>query len=323
MEHFGLLGILVNLIVATWVVIFAYQTQKVHDFSFLPPLFHYTVLYALAVFIGLVALYVNVNLQRGQPQERFPVLQDLTFLVISLIEIVLVYFMFRIYLGFKDREFSKRTQSWMLAGLTFFILSYGLKMILSQGLVLRIMNTFHANIFDNFVIVEIILLIFFLIPGKKEKDRNIVKLRRSFGWLFLSRYLVIVVFFLVFVVFISKADEIVPKAVRYPVALVIVLLFSLAPVFWIKYFFRKYADSMLVIVEDREVLDSLFKKYRISKREQDILKLILDGKTNKEIEEMLFISYHTVKNHVYNLYQKIGVKNRYELVHFITKFQRE
>jgi DNA-binding CsgD family transcriptional regulator len=185
------------------------------------------------------------------------------------------------------------------------------------------MNTFHANIFDNFVIVEIILLILILIPGKKEKDRNIVKLRRSFGWLFLSRYLVFIVLFLAFVVFISKADEIVPKAVRYPVALVIVLLFSLAPFFWIKYFFRKYADSMLVIVEDREVLDSLFKKYRISKREQDILKLILDGKTNKEIEEMLFISYHTVKNHVYNLYQKIGVKNRYELVHFITKFQRE
>ena len=323
MEHVGLLGILVNLIVATWVAIFAYQTHKAYDSSFLPPLFHYSVLYALVVFIGLVTLYVNVNLQRGQLQERFPVLQDLIFLVISLIEIVLVYFMFRIYLGFKGREFSKRTQSWILAGLTFFILSYGLKMILSQGLVLRIMNTFHANIFDNFVIVEIILLIFILIPGKKEKDRNIIKLRRSFGWLFLFRYIIIIVFFLVFVVFISKADEIVPKAVRYPVALVIVLLFSLAPFFWIKYFFRKYADSMLVIVEDREVLDTIFEKYGISKREQDILRLILDGKSNKEIEETLFISYHTVKNHVYNLFQKIGVKNRYELVHFITKFQRE
>ncbi len=80
---------------------------------------------------------------------------------------------------------------------------------------------------------------------------------------------------------------------------------------------------MLVIVEDREVLDLIYVRYSISKREQDILKLILDGKSNKEIEAELFISYHTVKNHVYNLFQKLEVKNRYELVHFVTKFQKD
>ena len=51
--------------------------------------------------------------------------------------------------------------------------------------------------------------------------------------------------------------------------------------------------------------------------------LILDGKSNKEIEDSLFISYHTVKNHVYKLYQKLGVKTRFELVHFFTKYQNQ
>jgi DNA-binding CsgD family transcriptional regulator len=323
MEHVGLLGILVNLIVATWVAIFAYQTHRTYDSSFLSPLFHYSALYALAVFIVLVSLYVNINLQRGLPQERFPLLQDLMFLAISLIEIVLTYFMLRINLGFKGRDFGKRVKTWMLAGLGFFILSYVLKTILSQGAVLRILNTFHATVFDNFVIVEIVVLIMILIPGKKVKDRNIIRLRRSFGWLFLSRYIIIGSLFLVFVVFISDADMIVPRAVRYPGALVIILLFSLVPFLWIKYFFRKYAESMLVIIEDREVLDAIFEKYGISKREQDILRLIVDSKSNKDIEEILFISYHTVKNHVYNLYQKLGVKNRFELVHLITKYQKE
>ena len=78
---------------------------------------------------------------------------------------------------------------------------------------------------------------------------------------------------------------------------------------------------MLELVENKTDLDSIFEKYQISKREQEILKLILDGKSNKEIEGKLFISYHTVKNHVYNLYQKLGVKTRHELVHFITKSQ--
>jgi two-component system response regulator DegU len=36
--------------------------------------------------------------------------------------------------------------------------------------------------------------------------------------------------------------------------------------------------------------------------------------SNREIEKELFISLSTVKNHVYNIFQKLGVKNRYELI---------
>jgi DNA-binding NarL/FixJ family response regulator len=74
-------------------------------------------------------------------------------------------------------------------------------------------------------------------------------------------------------------------------------------------------------VDYTSILEPIFDKYNITKREQEILRLIIDGKNNKQIEETLFISYHTVKNHVYNLYQKLGVKNRYELIHFITRTQ--
>jgi DNA-binding CsgD family transcriptional regulator len=43
------------------------------------------------------------------------------------------------------------------------------------------------------------------------------------------------------------------------------------------------------------------------------------GKSNRDMEEDLFISYHMVKNHVYNLYRKLGVKIRFELSHLVTK----
>jgi DNA-binding CsgD family transcriptional regulator len=64
-------------------------------------------------------------------------------------------------------------------------------------------------------------------------------------------------------------------------------------------------------------LNVIIDQYGISKRELEILKLILEGKNNKEIKDSLFISYHTVKNHVYNLYQKVGVKNRFQLIAII------
>jgi len=64
-------------------------------------------------------------------------------------------------------------------------------------------------------------------------------------------------------------------------------------------------------------LDIALKDYAISNREREIMELILQGKSNKEIEESLFISYNTVKNHIYNLYQKLGVKSRGQLIHLV------
>lgn len=54
----------------------------------------------------------------------------------------------------------------------------------------------------------------------------------------------------------------------------------------------------------------------LTKREMEILNLIGAGKTNKEIAEELFISYKTVKNHVYNLFAKLGIHTRVEAIHF-------
>ncbi len=54
--------------------------------------------------------------------------------------------------------------------------------------------------------------------------------------------------------------------------------------------------------------------FNLTKRENEILSYLLSGKTNKEISLILDISLNTVNNHVANIYDKSGVKNRVELV---------
>ena len=56
----------------------------------------------------------------------------------------------------------------------------------------------------------------------------------------------------------------------------------------------------------------------LSKQELNVKKLILDGKSNKDIADDLFISLSTVKTHITNIYNKLNVSNRTEL---ITKFK--
>lgn len=53
----------------------------------------------------------------------------------------------------------------------------------------------------------------------------------------------------------------------------------------------------------------------LTDREMEILKLVDEGKSNKDIAKLLHISLHTVKNHVHRILEKLKVGNRREAVH--------
>ncbi len=55
-------------------------------------------------------------------------------------------------------------------------------------------------------------------------------------------------------------------------------------------------------------------KYGISRREQQVIELIFLGYSNKKISTELYVSLNTVKTHVKNIFSKIGVSSRMELV---------
>lgn len=56
---------------------------------------------------------------------------------------------------------------------------------------------------------------------------------------------------------------------------------------------------------------------KLTKRERQILKLIKEGATNLDIAENLELSEHTIKSHLYNVYKKIGVRNRLEASNWV------
>jgi len=57
----------------------------------------------------------------------------------------------------------------------------------------------------------------------------------------------------------------------------------------------------------------------LSARERDVLDKILEDKKRKEIAEELFITENTVKKHISNIFSKLGVSSRHELLEKINK----
>lgn len=70
-----------------------------------------------------------------------------------------------------------------------------------------------------------------------------------------------------------------------------------------------------------DIMMEIFKARHISNREQEVIHLLIRGKSNREIADQLYISFYTAKNHIRNIYKKLGVNNRVALIHLLTKKQ--
>jgi two-component system, NarL family, response regulator DevR len=72
----------------------------------------------------------------------------------------------------------------------------------------------------------------------------------------------------------------------------------------------KVTTQALSILRARYSGDSKTKPYSLSPQEERVLKLVADGKTNKEIAAVMGLSDKTVKNYLANVYDKLHVTRR-------------
>jgi DNA-binding CsgD family transcriptional regulator len=115
---------------------------------------------------------------------------------------------------------------------------------------------------------------------------------------------------------LTRTIKILPPPWKRWLFVLLMALFIIVMVFFLVFFKIRQARRS----RQQEIdIEGFFSKFSFSLREQEIIKLLLEGKSKQEIEEELFISPHTVKNNIYNIYQKIGVKNRLQIIKLIRK----
>lgn len=79
------------------------------------------------------------------------------------------------------------------------------------------------------------------------------------------------------------------------------------------YIFYRFYFAAPVNKTQKSLSPEFIKNFSITPREQEIILALLEGKSNKELAQALFVSEKTIETHLGNIYKKIGVKNRLEL----------
>ena len=61
----------------------------------------------------------------------------------------------------------------------------------------------------------------------------------------------------------------------------------------------------------------IIESVRMTKREKQVIELISDGHTNKEIAQQLHLSTYTVKSHVHNILEKLALSTRVQIAKYL------
>jgi two-component system, NarL family, nitrate/nitrite response regulator NarL len=109
------------------------------------------------------------------------------------------------------------------------------------------------------------------------------------------------------------------------------LLKSMDPVEWVSYLGALLEEEADI---PKMMADRLFYRFKTGKldenpiyhtltpREHEILSLVAQGQTNRQIAEALVIAENTVKNHIKNLLEKLSLDNRVQLAAFAFRNER-
>lgn len=79
---------------------------------------------------------------------------------------------------------------------------------------------------------------------------------------------------------------------------------------------RSFVNVFIIeeTVSNKLNMNEIRMRYRLTRRETDVVRRVLDGRKNREIAEDLEISEQTVKDYLSNIYVKMGVTDRYGLL---------
>jgi len=317
--HIYIFASVIALISGVVTLLAALRAREGRREEFFGPLIGYLLVYNLYLLIGFTNIYTAANVFGGLTTHEHTtftlVLSAITHLAVVGMAWTLFRFALRLGAAGENRQLRIAGDS-LLAGLAVLMTATGVASELFRpppGWLTILLMLLSPLLFLAFVLPPAVLL--WRCRKNPEGSAEIRRIR-SYG----LTYAMIFVFMF--------GVGVLPTGLRIVAAVMLLPALNLGLYVWLRRFMpalpagENGSGNGSVTIDDPALLDTFCARYELSRREREIAELIVKGRSNKEIEDELFISIHTVKNHIYRLYRKIGVNSRGQLMSRLVEEQK-
>lgn len=304
------------LILLTLAVVFlAYKLWKKNHHKFLNFFFYYIIFFNIYGFLNYNGRSFAMELYHGSEFDALTAI-----LVIASVTtpafLISIYFLYSWIAGLLEVKLTMWFKAifWLIQVLLlgfFFYMFFAFIHTKSMELIAP-----FSKILSYSVIVMIFSAVFFLLIGSARVSNTLRKrLSRDLGWIYFFMFSLQVLFSNILMLPFYR--NIVLHDLFFST-----LYFSIniPPLLYLHYFLKKHGFKIETIPVPKEGLERFLAEFKITDREKEIIALLIEGLSNKEISKKLFISIKTVKNHVTNIYTKTSVSNRVQLTNLIRNF---
>ncbi len=294
MEHFTFLTFLVLTLVGVtltaFLIFYSFQIKN----RLIDSLALFYGFFTFDISLGILNRYLILNLQ-----EVYYIFFDLLIFINLVGRIALLWSILYLFHHLVSIKWSKWVLAWYSALL---LIGFGYRSVLNKTVISPSFSIeFHQ--IDILDVASMILFLYVLIAALIFRKTIVSPEKR------LLTNAIIVILGFSFPLIVLDTMHILPRIVS--VDSIVFIMFSAVLVYLLKSFkgFNLKQDTGEEISNPQD-----YDKLDLTTREKEIMALLIDGASNKEIAEKLFISISTVKTHIYNIYKKMCVKNRWELI---------
>jgi DNA-binding CsgD family transcriptional regulator len=310
--HVVLLLNVISLVVGSWGALYSHQMYRRFRLQLFRSYTLFIIFFNVIILLTLIYIYIIVNLLGEGPETQNTLLVVSAHIFDFFFEIGMIFHFLRLVTALKNRSLSRRFGRIYIAAVLClaFLFGAGIAVFLVSGSA-ELIQVITSATFLAAMIVFVLYLIG-LVSHKPDKgSRMPLAVSRAFGLFYLAGFLL----FILIALF--------PKDVRMLGVSIVYLLMNIWPLVWINAVYMPAVRRDQLLLTDDDAVGRIAEDYALSNREREILGLLLQGKTYKDIEAALFISINTVRNHVHNLYKKTGVGSRSRLVHLALEMKSE
>ncbi|HSG28824.1 MAG TPA: helix-turn-helix transcriptional regulator [Candidatus Krumholzibacterium sp.] len=308
--HLKILILSAAILTGAGLVFYSFQLFRRYRYPFLHPMWMCVVFLNLAFLAGLFSDYILVNLFRDVAAFKSSVTIDITDPLASVFFLGLSFCLFAL-----DRALSggkvPLAVTWAFALAVSVVAVDSMSGLLAGTApsTLSMIRAMKTGMLTASFVFSLALLVHMIVASERME-----KVSGTGGWRLLgSFYAAGCAAVIVSSMFAGSMHGV--------IFAVISLLMNIFPFYWFRANLVGPGNALEKAVEDVD-FSGFYERYGISERQREIAELVLRGKSNRDIADDLFIAPHTVKNHIYNLYKKMGVRSRFELINLFLESKR-